>query len=1630
MITVPGYDGLTTLYEGPDSVVCRAVRIKDGRPVVLKALKKEFPTLEEITRYKREYEITHALNRSDVQGVIEAYGLEEQGSTHLIVFEDFGGESLDKWIASRRFTLKESLALAIKITEALGAVHAANVIHKDINPSNILFNPETSQIRIIGFDTATRLSRENPVLKNPQIIEGTLAYISPEQTGRMNRSIDYRTDYYSLGASLYEFFTGKVPFDSPDPIELIHCHMARWPLPPHAHHSEIPSAVSRIVLKLLSKNAEERYQSAVGIAADLQECLRQLELAGRISDFPLAVQDRIDRFQIPEKLYGREREIETLLSAFGRVAEGRSELMLVSGQAGIGKTALVREIYKPLTERRAYFISGKFDQYHRNIPYHALIQAFQALVRQLLSESEERLSKWRAAMLTALGPNGRVIIEVIPDVEMIVGPQPPVPELSPSEAQNRFHILLMRFIEALHGPEHPLVIFLDDLQWADSASLKLIQRVMTASEGGHLFVIGAYRSDEVERTHPLLLTLNEIEKTSAIVNRIDLTSLALPDVNEFVADTFIYAREEAKPLAELLLAKTDGNPFFMGEFLRALHTRGLIRFDADRGSWRWDLEQITKAEMTNNVVELMVGKIMGLAETTREVLRLAACIGSPFDLHTLAIVYDRPAREAASSLWAAIEGGLVYPLGDAYKYVDGDTQDRVPEAKVEYMFCHDRIQQAAYSLIPEAGRQAVHWQVGQLLLRKTSPEERDQKLFDILNQLNKGIGIITAQPARDEVAHLNLLAGRKATASAAYQSALDYFRRGIDLLADNSWETHYDLTLSLYAAAAEAAYVCTYYDEMDSLAAVVLNKARTLLDKMKVQETRLLAYTGQNRPQETVKKAMEVLKLLGIRLPRATKVSILLSLLKTKKALTGKTYDDLLHLPRMTDPYKLAATRILAIASTAAFHSDPRILALIEIELVNLTLRYGNAPESAFAYSMYGFFLCGPLGKIEAGYKYGKLAMGLLELSQNKEFACRTVLVFNVGVRHWKEHARDTLDALQKNYQVGLETGDIEFAAISGVVYCLHSFYVGRELKRLEEEMSYYCGAIARLSQEPILNIQKARLQMVSNLLQESEDPRQLIGQWYDEIAMLPQNLAANDVSTLYAVYLSKLMLCFLFGDYTGAVEHAANAEKYLTGVHGLIDVTLLNFYGSLARLSLYPGADQSLRKRLRKRVGADQKKMKTWADLAPMNHLHKYCLVEAERLRVLGQTGAEDLYDRAIALAQENGFVQEEAMGCELAGRYWQERKKEHIARLYMKRAHFKYRQWGASRKVQDLDERYSDLLAQQHRQDDDMARSYATTYGTHAESGSRLLDLGAMMKASQAISSEIALDNLLKRIMILVMENAGAEKGFLLLKEGDQLFIEAQTDSEAIAETKIESVPIALCDRLSPAIVHYVVRTKENLVLNDAAREGAFTWDDYVRREKSRSILCIPIVHQGEVIGVLYLENNLAAGAFTPERVEVLQLLASQAAISIENSRFYRMLEESEGRYRSLFENAIEGIFQIAPDSRLIEVNPAMARIMGYDSPEEILSLITDIRKQCFVSADDGARLFRLINKEDHAIGFETQLYRKNGQVIWVSISSRVVRDGHRQYPTLRRHAGRHHGTQGKGKGGTGTGSGRCRQ
>jgi len=1546
MLSVDGYQDLDLLHSGFNSQVYRACRCSDHKSVVLKILRRQYPSPEEVARFRLEYDLTRRLN---TPGIIQAYDLTDHQNTLMLVLEDYGGQSLQTLAQTESLAIADILKIGVQVAQALEEIHRQGIIHKDINPANILLNPETGQVKVIDFGIATQLLQEKTRLDDLENLEGTPAYLSPEQTGRMNRSLDYRSDFYSLGATLYDLLTGQPPFVSADLSELIHSHIARQPLPPEQVNPAVPALVSEIIMRLLAKNAEARYQSAYGLAHDLQRCLDAWTAQGKIAPFTLGTVDRSDRFQIPQKLYGREAEVEALLNAFERIAPAGTpaELVLVSGYSGIGKSALVQEIHKPITAQRGYYISGKYDQFQRNLPYSALIQAFTTLVRQLLTRSTREIELWRDRLNAALTPNAAVLIDVIPDLELILGAHPAAPKLTADAAQNRFNLVFEQFIRVFSQPQHPLVLFLDDLQWADSASLQLIQVLMRADAQQSLLLVGAYRDNEVDATHPLQALITDLHRAEVAIHDLHLTPLRFEHICELLNDAFPNVpTTDCQALATLLQAKTNGNPFFMGEFLKSLYSDGLVYFDPAQG-WRWSLDQIEAAQMTDNVVELMAGKLQKLSAATQQALQVGACIGNTFTLQLVAAVRRESPQVTAQALWTAAQLGLILPLDDNYKLwqvtdadADTDTSPIALDAEVSYRFLHDRVQQAAYSLISASEISALHLQIGRTWQQRLTPEQAQEHLFDLVNQFNLGVELVTALDERQALAELNLAAGQKAIAAAAYSPAFSYLQTGLRCLSPDCWQTQYDLTLLLHQAAAEAAFLSGDFEAMDRLVTTVVSQAHDVLDCVAVYTVQIQALMARHELAEAAHLGLRVLQQLGVHLPPCpNQLQILLGLGRAKLALWGKSTEHLAEQPEMSDPYAIAATRVLASIASATYLAVPTLFPLTVFKQVELSARYGNLPLSAFSYAMYGLILCGVVGDLQGGYGFGELALSLLQRFGGRALPPRTLFVVNSFVRHWRDPLPETLPDLQRGFQAGYETGDTEYAGFCAQLSVMHGLFAGEPLPELADRAHTFAAAILKFKKQPIYELIQQSRQVMANLRGENDNPTRIVGEIYNAEATLPKQIEENYRTAIFYFYNYTLVLHYWFGDYKAAVAAADQCKQYLEAVVALYIIGWFTFYDALARLALADTAIGAQRRRLLRTAHQARRKLKTWAASAPANYSHKLALVDAEFHRQRQRPeAASRAYDRAIALALENHCPPEAALANERAALFYLAQNRNKVATPYFQEARYLYSQWGAIAKVHALEAQFPQF-AQIDQVSSSSGNVYSTLGNTVTTGGQSndSLDWVTAMRASQALSEEIQLDKLLTTLMRLLIENAGAQRGLLLLETDGHFRIEAQGNVDQADVEVTESIAVDDTDVLSVGIVNYVARTQDSVVLNDATQTGDFTQDDYVQRHQPRSLLCAPLMNQGKLAGIVYLENNLTTGAFTPKRLELLNLISTQAAISIENARLYTDLATLNRAY----ERFVPGQFlQLLGKDSITEVK------LGDSVRQEMSILFSDIR------------------------------------------------------------------------------------
>ncbi len=1603
MILLSGYQAEEQIYSGANAIIYRGHRKNDKVPVVIKKLNKQYPTQEELARFKREFEIIQTFN-SD--GIVRAYSLEKYQNTLVMILEDFNGNSFEKLLPKWTFDLAEFLRISIKLAEIIGQIHQKNIIHKNINPGNIIWNPQTGQVKITDFGISTELFRETPEALDQKIIEGTLPYISPEQTGRMNRNLDFRTDFYSLGVTLYEIATRCLPFESEDPMTLIHAHIARIPVSPRELNPQIPAMISKIILKLMAKTAEGRYQSAFGLKSDLQECLAQLTRNGRIKNFEIGKNDISSRFQIPQKLYGRENEIETSLKIFNRVIQGDKAMLLVAGQPGVGKTAVANEVQKKIIEKQGYFIYGKFDQFQRNIPYSGLIQPFQELMQKIAAGGEKHVSFWKTKILQSLGQNGQVLTEVIPELELIIGKQPKIFSLPPADAQIRFNHTFLNFIRTFSKNNYIITIFIDDLQWADNASLMLIELIMSDPQMNFLFFIGTYRDNEVNEAHALRLIVYNLIDLKVSTSTIFLKPLEKHHINQLLSETLACDPLKSEPLAELCFEKTQGNPFFLNQLLESMHENKQINFDSNSGFWKWDVEKIRRVDITDNVVELMMDKIQKLPKKTQSIVLLAACIGTQFDLLTLSMVDQLSLKETAEELWIALNEGLIIPINDSYKFIEiidqelktSNTAIIPPHLIPTYKFQHDRIQQAAYALVPETEQQIIHLKIGRLLLKHTLKSAQKEKIFDIINQLNSGANTIKNPQERIEVAQLNLKAGKKAKASAAFKQALNYYKAGISLLPERKWIEQYELTFNLYLEATESAFLCTDFDDMEKLAKLTLHNAVLLLDKVKIHDLKIQYYYAQNQLLKVVNEGLNVLKLLGYRFPEApNNLQVLLKLLKTKVALIGKKIDNLINLKDMIDPERMAAARIMLSLSHAVYGARPKLTPMLGFEGIALSLKHGVAPETPAGFAGFGLLLIGILDDIDNGYRFGKLALSLNDRDCTKYFRSHTIFIVSGMIDHWKKPLQKTLPALLTANQLGMEVGDFEYATLSAFFYGTYSFFSGSPLEPLSREMTAYSATIREYKQDTHFYFNEMARQTVLNLMGNSDDPCKLIGDAYNEEEMLPVHYQNNDTSAIHMLSLYKLKLTYHFGHYQEAFENSKTLKKNLEGMISTAYIPLFHFYDALLRLSSFSKANKKEKKRHLKIIKSHQKKLKKWAHHAPMNHLHKWTLVEAERHRVLGEdTKAAELYDQAIALAKEHEYLQEEALGNELAAKFRLTCGNTRLAEDYMTKAVYCYSLWGAKAKVDYLHKTWPQLTARTNKSNARTQTGVDPKLSLHtAES----LDLQSVIKASQAISGEIVLDKLMKKMITVLIENAGAQKALLLSEYDNQWKIEAQGTVSKDGITALTEFKTAGPSDVPHSIIHYCAKNQKNIVIDNAAQEIAFNQDIYIKTCQPLSILCTPIFHQGKLANILYLENNLMPGAFTPDRLTLIQLLSSQAAISLQNASLYYRLQASEKKYRDIFENAVEGIFQISTDGRFISANQSMADILGYDSPAALMALTGNMKYQFFSDHAAREQFVKEFREKGQVTGLEIGGIRKDNREFWGSLSLRAVYDSNRK-------------------------------
>ncbi|UGB45445.1 AAA family ATPase [Frateuria edaphi] len=1491
--------------------------------------------------------------------------LSERGRT-LLLLEHQEGEPLERRLDGRPMELSRFLRLALSLAGALGRVHESGLVHRDIKPTNVLVAPGEDRVMLFGFGIASRLPRERQAPDPPELIAGTLAYMAPEQTGRMNRSVDSRSDLYSLGVLLYRMVAGALPFNASDPMEWVHCHIARRPPPPVQCVPGLPVAVSDLIMRLLSKMPEDRYQTARGVAHDLRLCIDACERGIPDAAIALGEHDHPGRLVIPEKLYGREAEIEQLIGAFNDVVEtGAPALVLVAGYSGIGKSSVVNELHKVLVSPRGLFASGKFDQYKAGIPYATFAQAFRQLVRPLLARPDDELAHWRDAFADVLGPNGALLLDLVPELKLIIGEQPPVVALPARDAQRRFQLAVRRFISVFARPEHPLALFLDDLQWLDSATLDLLGDLLTAGDMRHVLLIGAYRDNEVSMLHPLARTLDALRQHGADVRTLILPALTPRDLQQLVAESLRAPAAQMRSLAELIHARTGGNPFFAIQFLKSLAEEGLLAFDHATMRWTWDRERTLAKGYSDNIVDLMVRKLSRLPPRTLATIQTFACLGHASDLQTLSAVCETSAEDLEADLWEALRQELVRRHGSAYRFV------------------HDRVQEAAYSQVPSTARAAAHLRIGRLLAAHTPADRREEAIFEIVNQYNRAAHLLESVHERLQVAAFNLVAARRARASTAYASALTYLRAGRALLAEDDWTLHYELMFALESLIAECELMTADLDAAERRLEMLARRAGTRHDFATVTRLRLTLYTTRSRGDLCVEVFLDYLRRNGTdwtaRPPREV---VMQEYERIWAQLGDRSIEDLVDLPLATDPDVLDMLDVFTEIVTPAFFFDENLSSLVLCRMVNLSLEHGHSDGSCFGYVFFATFAGPRFGNYRDGYRFGRLGYELVEQRGLTRYQARTYIVFGNMVMPWFEPFASGRDLIRRAFDTAFGRGDLTFAAYSWDALITNCLAAGDELAGIQADAETGLAFARDAGFGMVVDLCAAQVGLIRTLRGLTPRFGCFDDDDYDE-AEAEAHLTGSPVLALatFFYWTRKLQGRYFCGDLEEAIRASDNADRLLWTSPSQLETADFFFYGALAHAARWHLAPLDERGRHFDIATRYHRQLEIWAGCSAANFENRAALVGAEIARIEGRMlEAEHLYEAAIRSARDNGHVHNEAVANECAGNFFLVRGMGKAARAYLSDAQEGYRRWGAQGKVRQLERLHPglDRPAEHH----DASRTWLTPV--------EQLDLATVIQVSQAISSAIEVDRLVDTIMHLAIEHAGAERGLLILPRGAEYRIEADAVTHSDTVDVLQQSSIVTGDRLPLSVFQYVLRTQEPLLITDATTETAFSQDPYLIEHASRSLLCLPLLKQARLIGVLYLENRLASHVFTPARIAVLKLLASEAAISLENIRLYKEVQEREARVRRLFNSNIIGIFTWALDGRIIDGNDAFLEIIGYDSADRASGRMQWKALLPPEWAESNDRVMQTMLETGVAPPFEGELMRKDGSRVPVLIGA----------------------------------------
>lgn len=1481
------FETMDVLYQTPSTSVERALSDRYG-PVIVKRC------LAGISEAQRNRFLFSAelLQKFEHPNIVPVLDVLEESNLPYLVLDDNGSQDLHAYaegFPSHQLPLETFLLIAIQLADALGVIHHAQVIHKDLHPGNVVIQPDSLKVRIIDFGLASLLSREQPVLAPPENLEGVLAYLSPEQTGRMNRALDYRTDFYTLGVTFYQLLTGQLPFTADDALGLVYAHMAVQQTPVNELRTEIPCVISNIVNKLLSKNAEDRYQSALGLKHDLERCLEALNQSAQVHEFKLGTKDISDRFRIPQILYGREQEVNRLLSQFQTASQGKPQLLAVAGYSGIGKSALVHEVHKPIAACNGLFISGKFDQFQQNTPYSALKTALKTWLNQVLRLPEIQLQLLRKQLLKDIGQNARVMIDFMAEFEPLLGALEPIPELGAQETQARFHLVFQSFIRSV-TKHQSWVIFIDDLQWADRGTLNLLPELLSEPES-RLLIVVAYRDNEVDDQHPAVKMLNSIERETVV-----LGALPQEQVAQLLVDTLYRTETEISELAQLVHKKTDGNPFFTIEFLKTLYSKQLLDFDLAEQHWCWDIEAIEAEAITDNVVELMLQKMQTLPQETQNLLQLAACVGTHFDLHTLAVIssqsyQSRSMIDVARILWPALSNGLLLQAGgDWFLGMTGEVNCRISQTPLdctdvnewvpECKFLHDRMLQAAYESLDDSIRSQTHLNIGRLLFRFASEPEREAQVFEIVEQLNHGIHLMDDPGERLQLAELNLLASKKAKQASVWDAALRFAKEGLELYKSQAGIDRSGVYRMLLNIKAETTFLCGFPKESSSDYESLLLLTDSPVDKASILAACLVHAIGSGEIEKGLSIGIEGMRILGVDIPRDSEA--LLALLECNEKefsslLEQNSLEDLFSWPEAESDVLLTLFTLLPNLTLCGFIlGDRTLFRLFALYGINLHLKHKRSSQSLAI-----LLACHATAKtkdenFEASYNVARLALCYLESNPHVVEASNAYNMIAGMSLYLKEPYEKVIKVHETGARVGEENGEVVRAIINSINTLFLKVSTGCNLKSLLSESASTCVSIQQraLAFPHCFVTNKFTAAMVAgdlkgNALEDSEFPKDMLALIY---------------GSNHQVFLAHMrgLLAFWQGRWQEAYQQCLLAEKKLE--------LFPSFSFSIDHSFLLVFLAFKLNKTDSLEFLRNRRKLQLLNEFYPSNFAHKHLLLEAEQAVLDGRSMEQvaSCYELAIKSAEENSFQQYYALACELLADYMSAKGFTTFARPYYEKAYVSYQNWGAKVRIEAM----ANKLGYTAQRVSGVSSSGCSTAFSHGLSES--LDIASLMKSSQAISGELTLQGLVSQVMTVLTENAGAQLGALIFKQEQGATVEAWLDVEAQRGEYLLHQPLNNTDHLPVSLIDLCFRTEVLVKLDDASESMNGYQDAYLLQKKPKSVLCMPMWYRDQVIGVLYLENNLASDAFTDQRLDTLQMLLAQAAISFENACLFEKVND----------------------------------------------------------------------------------------------------------------------------------------